>query len=155
MSPPDRQALLDAVRDAGRENSTATLLFHTAIAERAGLGPSDHKALDIVLRSGPLTIGDLAVRVGLTPAAMSALVDRLEARGYARRRRDPDDRRRLLIEPVPEGLAVLGTLFGPLQDSMHEALGVYSDADLAVILDFLRRATGVLQAAAARLREET
>ena len=38
-----------------RQFSTATVLFHQAVAERLGLGPADHKCLDLLLERGPLT----------------------------------------------------------------------------------------------------
>ncbi len=38
-----------------RRYSTATVLYHHAIAERLGLGPSDHKCLDLLVERG--TVG--------------------------------------------------------------------------------------------------
>ena len=50
----------------GRELSTAVILFHQAVAERAGLTATDWKCLDLLDRMGPLTAGQLADEVGLT-----------------------------------------------------------------------------------------
>ena len=152
LDTPPPQDLLHAVAEAGRENSTATVLFHTAVAERAGLGPSDHKALDVLLREGPHTAGDLADRIGLSPASVSALVDRLEARGYVRRTRDANDRRRVLVAPAPEGLAPLAALFEPFQAGLTDALADFSDDQLATVLDFLARTNDLLRQNAERLR---
>ena len=151
---PSRQDLLAAVAEAGRENSTATVLFHAAVAERAGLGPSDHKALDVLLRQGPHTAGDLAERIGLSPASISALVDRLETRGYVRRTRDTDDRRRVLVTPAPEGLAPLAALFEPFRTGLTKALDDFSDDQLTTVLDFMTRANGLLRESARRLQSE-
>lgn len=142
--PLSRQALLDAVSEAGRGNSTATVLFHAAVAESAGLGASDHKALDLLMRGGPLTAGDLTQRVGLSPASVSALIDRLEGRGYVRRKRDPNDGRRVLVEPVVEGLVPLHEAFGPFQTGLAGVLATYSDEELRTILSFLNRTTALL-----------
>jgi hypothetical protein len=66
MSARSRE-LMDALTLAARESSAATVLFHTAIAEQAGLAPSDTKTMDILDRSGPVTAGELATRTGLPP----------------------------------------------------------------------------------------
>lgn len=154
QTPLSRQDLLAAIAEAGRENSTATVLFHTSIAERAGLGPSDHKALDILLREGARTAGELADRVSLSPASVSALIDRLEARGYVRRSRDENDRRRVLVEPVLEGLAPLAALFEPIQTGIEDIISDYSEDELALLLDFLTRVTNLLRSNASQVREE-
>ena len=85
-----------------REISTVTILFHQAIADRLGMNVTDHKCAGILARSGPITAGELARRTGLTTGAITGVIDRLEQAGFARRARDPGDRRRVIIEPDPE-----------------------------------------------------
>jgi hypothetical protein len=43
-----------------RRHSAAVVLFHHAVAERLGLGPTDHKCLDLLRESGPMAGSDLA-----------------------------------------------------------------------------------------------
>lgn len=147
-----RQQLLDAVGDAGRENSTATVHFHNAIAERAGLGPTDHKTLDVLLRLGPLTAGEIGAHTGLTSASVTSLIDRLEARGFARRVRDAADRRRVIVEPVPERLGVFAALIGPFVGHLDGLLASYTDAQLETIRDFLVQSAALLREHTERLR---
>lgn len=47
------QELIEEIvgRLAGR-HSTAVVLFHQAVAERLGLGPTDHKCLDLLRERG-------------------------------------------------------------------------------------------------------
>src|SRR4029453_18469712 len=93
-SPNDRRAeLLEQLALAGRASSAATVMFHTTVAARQGLSASEEKALDLLERSGPLTAGDLARQSGLAPASVTALINRLEAKGFARRVQNPTDRR--------------------------------------------------------------
>ena len=40
---PEREQLIASVMAEGRRSSTRTVVFHTAIADRLGLNPSDHK----------------------------------------------------------------------------------------------------------------
>jgi len=135
-----RAELLQALDAAGREASTATVLFHAAIAGRAGLAASDLKTLDLLLRLGPLTAGELAEQTGLATASITSLVDRLEKKGFARRVRDPADRRRVIVEPIPDQAAAsLDPLFGGIQVAFQEILESYSIEQLETVLDFMRR----------------
>jgi transcriptional regulator, MarR family len=40
--------------------STATILFHQAVAEKAGLSGTDHKYLDLLFQEGSMTAGEFA-----------------------------------------------------------------------------------------------
>src|SRR5215831_3009908 len=86
-----RRRRLDALFTAGRESSAAAVMFHTALAARQGLSATEEKALDLLERDGPLTGRQLAQRSGLAPASVTNLVDRLEAKRFARRTRNPHD----------------------------------------------------------------
>ncbi|MFD0591918.1 hypothetical protein ACFQZ4_04560 [Catellatospora coxensis] len=46
--------------DLGWELSTASVLFHEAVARRLGLTAVEHKALGMIVRGGPLPAGALA-----------------------------------------------------------------------------------------------
>ncbi|HEX2301109.1 MAG TPA: MarR family transcriptional regulator, partial [Pseudonocardiaceae bacterium] len=100
-----------------RRHSTATVLFHHAIAERLGLGPTDHKCLDLLVERGTLTGTELAAITGLTSGAITGVVARLERAGYLRREPDPQDGRRQLLRPVPERMAEVGEVFAGLQSA--------------------------------------
>src|SRR6202021_1106145 len=83
-----------------REFSARIVLFHEAVGESVGLNATDVKVLRL-LGNVSMTAGQLAGSIGLTGAAVTALVDRLEAAGYATRERDEVDRRRVTIRAVP------------------------------------------------------
>jgi DNA-binding MarR family transcriptional regulator len=59
------------------------------------------KAMMAITLVGPLPVGELGRRLGLSEPAASLLVDKLEERGLARRERDEDDRRRSLVTATP------------------------------------------------------
>jgi DNA-binding MarR family transcriptional regulator len=129
-------------------------LFDDAMAQLAGLNRTDMRCLDIVGRDGPITAGDLAAAARLTSGAVTAVLDRLEARGLVRRTRDSDDRRRVFLETTPEMERLSAEAFeGFLADARKES-DTFSDAELEVILDFIRRNRSLLQRHTARLHEE-
>jgi len=143
-----RAQLLDVLAGVGREHSDATVLFHSSVAGRLELHPTDYKALGVLVRRGPLCAGEIARHTGLATASVTNLLDRLEAKGFARRVHDPVDRRRILVEAVAEKLEGAGPLFASTRRSLARLFDRYSEDELAVIADFLGRN-------AARLRAET
>lgn len=83
-------------------------LLHTAdqvgpaVSRRAGLSSSELAALELLVerRVGP---AELARELGVTSAAASGIVDRLEQRGHVLRVAHPTDRRRTDLAITPEG----------------------------------------------------
>ena len=107
-------------------------------------------------RSGPITAGELARRTGLTTGAITGVVDRLERAGFARRARDPDDRRKVIIEPDPKRI---DRSIVPLFDSMGRAAARlyerYTAQELSLILDFATRSRAVAEEETRKLQEAT
>ena len=77
--------------------------------ELAPLGiTAGQAALLHAIRTNPrIGVRDLAVREGVSPPAMSAHLDRLEAAGLVRRARSLEDRRRVVLEVTEKGLRTL------------------------------------------------
>lgn len=135
--------------ELGWELSTAVVLFHEAVGQRLGLSAADHRALGLISRAGSITAGELAQRTGLSPGAVTGLVDRLEAAGYVRRSRDPADRRRVVIGPAATtGRPDLSGIFAGLAAAMQEVATGYDAHQAWAIQDYLARTIAVL-------REET
>ncbi|HEY4017370.1 MAG TPA: MarR family transcriptional regulator [Pseudonocardiaceae bacterium] len=146
-----REELIQRVFLAGRELSTAAVMFHTAVASKGGLTATETKALDLLERLGPLTAGELSERSGLAPASVTGLIDRLERKGVARRIPHPQDRRRVLIEMNREYLAVSAPQFDDLMTGMRALCSTYNDEQLATIAEFVTAAARIQQSATAKL----
>jgi len=152
--PRGRAALLAALNDEFRRLSTATILFHQAVADRLGMHVTDHKCADILLRTGPVTAGELARRTGLSTGAITGVIDRLEKSGFVRRAEDPADRRRVIVEPVVKRIGrVIGPLFGSMARAAGELCARYSTEELAVIRDFTVRSREMAGEETRKLRE--
>src|SRR5262245_19382775 len=108
-----------------------------ALAEYMGIDDTAFRCLDVLGQEGPMTAGRLSERVRLSPGATTALLDRLEKCGFARRTRDTEDRRRVLVEIAPELRQRAEALYGTHGDTA-EGLTVYSDEELAFLIRFLR-----------------
>lgn len=150
----NKQDLIEAVVEAVKENSTATVFFHIAMADATGLCPSDHKALDIISRHEGLTAGELGQETGLASASVTSLLDRLEARGYVRRVRGRKDRRRIKVQAIPEQIEELQEQFSPLKKEARERLKRLNAEQLETIRDFLRTSSKLLREEVIRLSNE-
>ena len=138
-----------------RRYGTATVLFHHAVAERLGLGPTDHKCLDLIQERGPITASRLAALAGLTTGAVTGIVARLERAGYVAREPDPSDRRQFLLRAAPAWGSEVGAVFAEIRDDAAALLEGFDDRELAAIAEFLRRGTGFSYRQAALLRART
>lgn len=138
----------------GRRFSTAMVLFNSAVAERVGLNVTDYKCAEILFRTGPLHPGRLSELTGMSSAATSQVLSRLERAGMARREPDPHDRRRTIVHPVlnPAAEKMLGDVFAALTERIDAVLDRYDTGQLEAINDYLNAMTDVLEDQAAALR---
>jgi DNA-binding MarR family transcriptional regulator len=146
-----RDAILDELARVGREHSDATVLFHANVASLLDLHPTDYKVLGVLVRSGPLSAGEIARWSGLAPASVTNLIDRLEQKGFVRRVADPTDRRRVKVEAVGERLTSARSLLASTRLSLAQLYDRYSDRELSVIADFLQRNGERLRAETSKL----
>jgi DNA-binding MarR family transcriptional regulator len=73
---------------------------------------------------------------------LTRLVDKLEAKGYLRRRRDQTDRRVIHLVITPEGLRHLESLDQPMAESTRRAMSALSARDLDTLIRLLNRMAG-------------
>jgi DNA-binding MarR family transcriptional regulator len=149
--PSGRDELLAALEREIRKMSAQSVLFSQAVAARLGINSTDLECLDIIALQGPLSAGQLAAATGLTTGAITGVVDRLERAGFARREPDPDDRRRVIIRPLPGVEERIMPLFAETQRVMMELWSGYRDEEIALILDFMARSHALMVEQTARL----
>ena len=147
-----RGELFDKLCYWGQQLSTATILFHQAVADHLGLNPTDHKCAGFLLTRGPMSAGELAEATCLTTGAVTGVIDRLEKAGFVKRADDPNDRRRVIVCAVPQRISEIARLFEDLVAEMAELSSHYTNAELATILDFMSRSCDGLHAATRKLR---
>jgi DNA-binding MarR family transcriptional regulator len=135
-----------------REFAARVVLFHEAVAQKAGLHLTDVKALRL-LGEKEMTAGQLAELIGLTGASTTALVDRLESAGYATRERDKKDRRRVTIRAKPSKIRTLNDLYKAMGIEMSRLLGTYDAVEFAAITDYMTKAAKLLAEQAKGLRQ--
>ena len=147
--------LVQAVQAELRSLSTEIDRLDALAAEGFGLNRTDLRCLDLLGRAGAVTPTDLAHALGFTTGGITTVIDRLEQAGYARRRVDPADRRRVIIEPTDLVAQRDAEIFGRLIQSTEALIAAYSDADLATIRDFLGRSRATIAAHAESLVQQS
>jgi DNA-binding MarR family transcriptional regulator len=106
-------------------------------AEVLGINQTDLICLNVLYRQGSMTAGRLATIIGLTAGATTTAIDRLERAGYVRRRSDPTDRRRVVVEASEHGAEQAFNLYDDLIDAAARLSATYSDEQLALMHDLL------------------
>ena len=146
--------ILAAGSAAYREYVTAEILTGHATAEAIGLNATDFYTLNVLALSGPLTAGELAQRAGLTTGATTRMIDRLESEGFVRRVPDQADRRRVIVETLPDRDSDINAALEPARLAMFDVFKKFNAGQLRVIFDYFAAATPALIAAIEELRRK-
>ena len=140
--------LITRYRDAANRD----VAFDKLAAARLGVGMTDLHCLNIVQSRGGVTAGELAAESGLTTGAVTAVIDRLERAGFARRVRDDRDRRKVVVEVTPAFYKRADAIWGPVAaDWRHTLSDRFDAAELATIVAFLTHAEALADRHAERL----
>jgi len=103
------------------------------------------------LAKQPRSLGQLGAELALAPPSVTRLVDRLEERGLIERRRDDDDRRKVLANLTAEGRRLVGEI--PLLEGtpIRTAVERMTPADRTRIATAMRDFTSAVR----QVEEET
>jgi DNA-binding MarR family transcriptional regulator len=135
---PETQAL--------RSLQTAMTDAESALARRMHLGHSDLAAMTH-LASARQPVGPtwLSARLGLTPAAATELVDRLQKVGHLARERDLADRRRVNLVPTEASLKEVSRHLRPLLDAVDAVASEFSPDERQAIRRFLTEVIAIYE----------
>ena len=116
-------------------------MLNHRVGGRAALKDADLDCLDVLVRYGSMSPTELSRRTGIHAATMTGILTRLERDGWIVRERAENDRRAVVLAPVPERVREIFDHYEAMNVALDGILGGYSDEELRVIVDFLRRAT--------------
>ena len=150
MSSSKRKIFEELIYEV-RRSQNATDRFDQAVADAIGINRTDLRCLDVIQREGPVPAGRLADETGLTTGAITTVLDRLERAGYARRVRDQNDRRRVLVEPTLDALEGAGDLYAEHIALSERSYKRYSEKELELLLGWVREGRELNEREAARL----
>ena len=107
------------------------------------------------LQHGPVSIGQLAGRLGITAQGASKVVIELERKGYLTRTPEADDQRRRLVDLTPRGWAAIHaarTARRQVNEELRELLGDDSSAFTDRVRTLAERSGALAALAERRLR---
>ena len=129
------------VLNALRDYRAAESAMRRRTREAMSMGETDLLALRYLLeadsRGQQLSPKDLAVRLGITSASMTSLIDRLVRSGHVRREPHPTDRRALVLRPTPGSDDEVRKTLGAMHERLISAAGDLSKDEADTVIRFL------------------
>jgi DNA-binding MarR family transcriptional regulator len=151
---PERQRLYLELGAEVRASQRATDVVDDLVCQLLGVNRTDARCLDILDEHGSMSAGDLAEASRLTTGAITAVIDRLERGGYARRVPDPSDRRRVLVEPTAKAYqASMELMVAPMGELTRPMASRYTEEQLRMFIEFTRSGREIQEKHAEWLRE--
>jgi len=147
-----RTELVAALNRAAREAGGLGNVLAEANAARLGVNLTDYECLDLI-GLGRVTAGDLARLTGLTSGAVTGVIDRLEQAGLARRERDPADRRKVYVR-MTAAARRHAAAFAAFGDAIDRLTDNYSEAEIALLVDYFGRTRDVILGEIERLKKK-
>ena len=94
--------------------------------------------LTVLQVHGPLPMSKLADELDVSVASLTGIIDRMEARGLVERRREPDDRRVIIVHRTDAGDAVFGEMAAERRKHLEALFDRMTDEELESFLVGLR-----------------
>lgn len=124
----------------------ATDIESRQLATATGLTPSQLLVLREIDIRGSATPGMIAQALQFSQATITAIVDRLESRGFVERRRSEKDKRQFHLKTLPEGKAALADAPDPLQTTFTDRFTALPSWEQAMILTAVERLSTLMGA---------
>jgi len=148
-----RQALIGLLGRAMQAYQRSTQAFDDEVGRQLGLNPTDLRCLDWLV-DARRSARELSEATGLSSAATTSLIDRLEHKGFVRRVRHDRDRRQVLVEMTEEGAERVGRFYGPMVVEGGRMLAGYPKAQLEAMHEYLLAITDLTDRHRAEMRRQ-
>jgi MarR family 2-MHQ and catechol resistance regulon transcriptional repressor len=104
-----------------------------------GMCASDFGVLEALLHKGPLPVSALGAKVLLTSGSITTAVDRLERRGWVKRRNDANDRRARVVYLTDSGRRLIRKAFADHEQAMEQTVSALALGERRVLVNLLRK----------------
>lgn len=122
-----------------------------AVGSVVGLTTTDLAILDLIGRAGPVSPGALAETVGVHPATMTGILDRLEEGGWIARERSTEDRRKVHLRALRSRGPELVRLYRPMNDAIAGICAKLDVEQLETVASFLEAVGAAARDAASEI----
>jgi DNA-binding MarR family transcriptional regulator len=142
-SPTSEEEVWDALGGFLRARQPWVRLASEAI----GVPPPQVSVIVYLYKSGPSSAGAIARYMGVTPAAVTFVIQELDRRRYVEIRPGREDRRRAVVRLLPEGHRKVRQLLRWRAEVGHRALRSFSAAERGTLARLLRKFSHAMEAA--------
>ena len=111
--------------------------FSKSVGDRLSVNPTDFSAMEHLIENGPMTAGELANAVGISPGAATVMIDRLVELGHVTREVNPNDRRGIVVSPNPKSVSAAWTHIMPVILASEKLLSQMSAAERVAVEKYL------------------
>jgi len=152
-SNEESQGLAEAIGFACMRWQEAVEAFDETFGKLYGLNSAERQCLSVIMRA-PQPANAVAKAIGLAPPSVTALIDRLTARGLVHRVADPKDRRKILVAPSEKAVTLGREIYGPIHEAGMLMLKQFSEKEQQVVLRFLTQAIEMQEHELDRLQQK-
>ena len=138
---------IDACLIALRRILRATDTYARELAQSAGLTTVQFRALQLIAEKGHCTATEIAQRMIVSQATVTALVDKLVRKGLVVREKSLADRRQTDINLTALGQAAVDNAPDPLQQQFVKRFEALEDWEQSLLVAALERVARMLNAA--------
>lgn len=124
----------------------ATELFNRELAQSVGLTAAQFRVLQIVAEKDHCTATEISMRMHISQATVTSLVDRLVDKKMVLRERSQVDRRQTNIIATDAGRAAIEAAPDPLQQRFVRKFSALQDWEQAMLIAALERVAVMLDA---------
>lgn len=104
-----------------------------------GLFGRELDLLAMLTEAGPTSVKSLVADLGLPRSTMTAIVDRLQARGLVLRHPNPEDRRSVVLEATPAAEQALHRYRAGMLDLVRHSAKVLDEAERDALVRLVRK----------------
>jgi DNA-binding MarR family transcriptional regulator len=130
-------AATELVRALIEQSAKYTEFMESALS----VNETDFKAMGALMQNGPMTAGQLAKAVGVSPGAATTVIDRLVAVGHVSREQNANDRRGVLVVPNPESVASAWGHLAPIIAMSESTINGMDQASQKAVVSYLEAMT--------------
>ncbi len=138
----DSPGELTADRNVGLLIRHLHVLLHRVLDLRTqpmGLTANQWRPLLLIQHKGIDTPAELARAINVDSGAITRMLDRLEAKGFLRRERIPEDRRVVKVVLTDAGHALTDQIMPIIADVLNQQLQGFSEDEIRMLLALLKR----------------
>ncbi|MEE3358462.1 MAG: MarR family transcriptional regulator [Pseudomonadota bacterium] len=124
----------------------ATDLFDREIKQTAGITPVQFRVLQVIAEKGHATAKEISLRMRVSQATVTSLIDKLVREGMVTREKSATDRRQINIHITDKGLQTIKDAPDPLQQRFVRKFDALEDWEQAMLVASLERVAAMLDA---------